>query len=853
VIGAAVGEDDEAEQPRGTLRVYLGAAPGVGKTYAMLGEGHRRLARGTDLAVGFVEAHGRAHIADLIEGLEVVPRRQLSYGGSRWEEMDVDAVLARRPAVALVDELAHTNVPGSRNAKRWQDVEELLAAGINVISTLNVQHLESLADVVESITGVGQRERIPDEVVRRADQIELVDMTAEALRRRLAHGNVYPPQKVDAALSNLFRAGNLTALRELALLWLADRVDDALERYRSEHEIHEVWPARERVVVGLSGGAEGETVIRRAARIAGRTAGGELLAVHVARGDGLIGATPQVLAGQRALVESLGGTFHTVVGDRVATALLDFARGANATQVVLGVSRRSRLASALQEGVGDEVTRLSGPIDVHLVSHEHAGGALRARQLARVGRGLSRRRVVSGWVLGLLGLVAVTAALRPFRDEIELSTPLMIYISLTVAVALVGGLGPAIATALFSGLLLNWYFTPPVGTFSIGDPENAFALAAFVAVAAAVASVVDRSATRAVRAARLGREAEALSLLAGSVLRGEDTVAAVLGRLRETFGMSAVTLLERDGDTGWRMVATSGAPPCRAPDDADESITVSPELAVCLRGRRLPAQDRRVLEAFAAQAAVVLERERLREQAGYATDLEHANAIRTALLAAVSHDLRTPLASIKAAVSSLRAPDVTFTGEDEAELLATIETGADRLERLIDNLLDASRLQSGVLRPQLRRVDLDEVVPRAVEGVPAGLVRMDVDERLPLVLADPGLLERIVANLVENAVRHGGAPVLVTASARPGVVELRVIDRGPGVPAVGRERMFGAFQRLGDTASGAGVGLGLTVARGFAEALGGTLEAEDTPGGGLTMVLTLPVAAAAVPAAAERA
>src|ERR1017187_9057066 len=306
-----------SQQGRGQLRIYLGAAAGVGKTFAMLGEGHRRSERGADVVVAFVETHGRPHTAGLLEGLEIMPRARLPYRGTFFEEMDVDAVLARRPKIALVDEFAHTNVPGSRNAKRWQDVEEMLEAGIDVISTVNIQHLESLNDVVQKITGVPQRETVPDAMVRAADQVELVDITPEALRRRMAHGNIYPPEKIDAALTNYFRTGNLTALRELALLWLADKVDEGLQRYRAAHDIHGIWEARERVVVALTGGPEGETLIRRAARIAART-----------------GPAPAPPAPQRRLAESLGGTYHQVVGENVPQSLLTFARAENATQLV---------------------------------------------------------------------------------------------------------------------------------------------------------------------------------------------------------------------------------------------------------------------------------------------------------------------------------------------------------------------------------------------------------------------------------------------------------------------------------------------------------------------------------------
>ena len=341
---------------RGRLRIYLGAAPGVGKTVAMLDEGHRRLDRGTDVVVGLVETHERAHTRELLEGLEVVPRARLTHRGATLEEMDLDGLLARRPQVALVDELAHTNAPGSRHEKRWQDIDELLDAGIDVISTVNVQHLESLNDVVTSITGVVQRETVPDAVVRAADQIELVDMSPEALRRRMAHGNVYAPEKVDAALANYFRVGNLSALRELALLWLADRVDEGLGKYRADHGIDATWPTRERVVVAVSGGPEGETLLRRGARIAARGAGGELLAVHVARSDGLAGPDLPDLVAQRRLTDELGGTFHTVTGEDLAEAVLDFARGVNASQVVIGSSQPPALAHAAlpeRDGGGD--------------------------------------------------------------------------------------------------------------------------------------------------------------------------------------------------------------------------------------------------------------------------------------------------------------------------------------------------------------------------------------------------------------------------------------------------------------------------------------------------------------------
>ncbi|MEU9372880.1 sensor histidine kinase KdpD [Streptomyces sp. NPDC048255] len=839
---------------RGKLRIYLGAAPGVGKTYAMLSEAHRRIERGTDCVVGFVEHHGRPRTEVMLHGLELIERRELEYRGSTFTEMDVDAILARRPAVALVDELAHTNVPGSRHAKRWQDVEELLQAGIDVVSTVNIQHLESLGDVVETITGVRQRETVPDEVARRADQIELVDMSPQALRRRMAHGNVYKPDKVDAALSNYFRPGNLTALRELALLWVADRVDEYLQEYRGEHNIRSTWQARERIVVGLTGGPEGRTLIRRAARLAEKGAGGEVLAVYIAASDGLTSASPKELAVQRTLVEDLGGTFHHVIGDNVPDALLEFARGVNATQIVLGVSRRRSWQSVFRPGVSATVARESGPdLDVHIVTHDEAAKGRRRLPVTR-GTRLGRSRLIWGWLTGIAGPALLTVLLSEVVPDLGLANDMLLFLACTVAAAMLGGLLPALASAAVGSLLLNYFYTPPLYRFTISDPKNIVAIAIFVGVAVSVASVVDLAARRTHQAARLRAESEILSFLAGSVLRGEDSLDALLERLRETFAMQSVVLLERTSEVdSWTTAASVGTGPVGRPEDADVDLPIGDNMALALTGRVLPAEDRRVLGAFAAQAAVVLDRQRLVDEAGKAKELAEGNRIRTALLAAVSHDLRTPLAGIKASVTSLRSDDVEWSEDDKAELLEGIEDGADRLAALIGNLLDMSRLNTGTVVPLIRETDLDEVVPMALGGVPEDSVDLDIPETLPMVAVDRGLLERAVANIVENAVKYspGGRPVHVSASALGSRVELRVVDGGPGVPDEAKDRIFEPFQRHGDAPRGAGVGLGLAVARGFTEAVGGTLTAEDTPGGGLTMVLTLPMAGGTPPVTAE--
>ncbi|WBB55596.1 DUF4118 domain-containing protein [Verrucosispora sp. WMMD573] len=838
---------------RGELRIYLGAAPGVGKTYAMLEEAHRRAERGTDVVVGLVETHGRTHTAAMIGDLEQVPRRAMTYREAEFTEMDLDAVLARRPEVAVVDELAHTNVPGSRNEKRWQDVQQLLAAGITVLTTVNIQHLESLNDVVAQITGAIQRETVPDAVVRAAEQVELVDMTPEALRRRMAHGNIYRPDKIDAALGNYFRLGNLTALRELALLWLADKVDEQLDAYRAQQGISATWEARERVVVALTGGPEGETMIRRAARVAARGKGADLLAVHVARSDGLAGADPAQLARQRVLVESLGGTYHEVLGTDIPGALLDFARGVNATQLVLGASRRGRFAQLFSRGVGVTATALSGPIDVHLVTHAEAG---RGRRGPTVPAALSRRRRLYGFALTILGMPALTALLKALPN-LNLTNDILIFLAAVVGVALVGGLWPALLAALGGSLLLNWFFTSPFYTLTIAEADNLLALGVFVGVAVAVSWVVDVAARRTREAARASADAQTLATVAGSVLRGQRPLPALLERLRETFALRAVSVLEltaeaaghpaRDrAENAWRVVASVGEAPACTPSAGETAVPVDDRLTVVLCGRRLEAADRRIVEAFAAQAAVALRQERLAEEAATARPLAEADRMRTALLAAVSHDLRTPLASAKAAVSSLRSPDVEFDPEDRDELLATADESLDRLGRLVANLLDMSRLQAGALGITVASIGLEDVVPRALDelGPPAVDVGTDIPTDLPAVTADPGLLERVLVNLVANALRHsppGQAPT-ITASAHSGQVELRVIDTGPGIPQDQWDHVFLPFQRLGDRDTTTGVGLGLALSRGLAEAMGGSINPETTPGGGLTMVLRLPAA-----------
>jgi two-component system sensor histidine kinase KdpD len=828
---------------RGSLRIYIGYAAGVGKTYAMLNEGRRIAERGTDVVVGFMEAHGRPRTTAQLGSLEVVSRRRLRQSDADVEEMDVDAIVARAPDIALVDELAHTNAAGSRHEKRWEDVERLLDAGIDVISTLNIQHLESLSDVIERITGVRERETVPDDVVRAADQQELVDMTPFALRRRMAHGNIYPPEKVDAALGNYFREGNLSALRELALLWMADRVDETLRQYMQDRGIEGPWEARERILVGLAGLPEDEALIRRAARMAARR-GGELIAVHVTPEDTL-GASTQ-LARSRELVTQVGGRFDEVLGRSVPQALLDVARAENVTQIVLGASDRSRWHELTRGSIIKAVIRDSGQIDVHVISQEQAAPTRPLRSAHRPA--LARRRRVLGVAVATIGLLALTAALQGVHQRLGLSGVLLLYLTLVIAVAAVGGLWPAVITAVAASLIINWFFTPPLHTWTIASPEHVLGLVVFLLVAAVVSVLVDREARARADAERGRAEAEALARVAARIAAEDDPLPGLVEQLRSTFGLDAVAVLRRTGDGSWVREAAAGPNPPSAPEDPAQVVDLGQDYVLVLLGPRLPADSLRMLSAFAAQLTVAVRGRVLAGEAAEAASLAEVDALRTSILAAVSHDLRTPLASIKAAVSSLRDPEMTWSEPDTGEFLETIEDGVDRLADLVGDLLDMSRLTTGALTLVRRTVGLDEVVPKALASLSDGGRGVDVEvpETLPRVDVDPGLLERAVANITSNARTWSpdDGTVRIHGSHAGDRVELRVIDRGPGVPEPDRERMFEPFQRVGDRSSGEGLGLGLAVARGFVEAMGGDVSVEDTPGGGLTMVIGFQAVAA---------
>ena len=841
---------------RGQLRIYLGAAPGVGKTFAMLDEGHRRRSRGADVVVGIVETHGRSNTAGRIGDLEVLPRRRMEHRGAALEELDIDALLARHPDVALVDELAHTNVDGSRNTKRWADIEELLDAGIDVISTVNVQHLESVNDVVERITGVRQRETVPDEWVRRAEQVELVDMTPEALRRRLAHGNVYPAERIDAAMSNYFRPGNLAALRELALLWVADRVEDQLQEYLRDHDISGAWETRERVVVAMTGAPGNDAVIRRAARIAGRV-GGELVGIHVVSSDGLVGHAEGALIEHRRVLEELGGTFRDVVGDDIAETLVAAARTDRATQLVIGASRRSRWDELRGGSVVNRLLRLARDLDIHVISNQpgDAGGTTQRPTTSGVGarRPFARpgRRVVVAWSLLVVGLPLLIAVMSSFGSEVGLATEVLLSLVLVLTVAALGGVVPGIVGSVVAVLAINYFLVDPVGTFRIADLENLVALVVFVAVASAVAMLMDRVRRRSFEANRAAFEAAALARSSAVLATVPDPLPDLLEMLRSLAEVDGVAVLRRTDAETWLVESSAGEPSPTAPSDGT-AYDLSPDGRTVVVFRPAPEGGGTsiVLDAFIDALSVALEARRLQAEAADAAVVAEADALRTGILQAVSHDLRTPLAGIKASVTSLMSTDVTFDADVTREFLRTIDTEVDRLDRVVGNLLDMGRLQAGALSVLRRPTALEEVVSAALGHLDLlpEQVQVTVPETLPLVDVDGALLERAVANVVANAVavQPDGVPVRIQASAIHSGdeerVALQVVDHGPGLPSDAREKVFEPFQRLGDRSTQAGVGLGLAIAQGFTAAVGGELTLDDTPGGGLTVTFDLAAA-----------
>ena len=820
---------------RGILRVYLGSAPGVGKTFRMLDEGWRRRERGTDVVVAYVETHGRVLTVAQLRDLEVVPRIVREYRGALIEEMDLGAVLARHPAVALVDELAHTNVVGSTNEKRWQDVDALLDAGIDVITTVNIQHLESLNDVVEKITGIHQQETIPDAIVRRAEQIEIVDVTPEALRRRMAHGNIYAADKIDASLSNYFRVGNLSALRELALLWLADRVEDSLQRYLDDHAIKQTWETRERLIVGITGTAADADLLRRAARIASRT-GAELFAVHVIKADE-IRHVPTDTSEARELVEEFEGKFQEVVDDDTATALVAFARSERGTQIVLGASR-PRPFWRPANGVVEKVLRHARDLDVHIIAvgGERPPHVHRRRQTQRVS--WTRKFLALATTIVLMPLL--TILMIQIRSSLSLSTVFLVYLVAILALTTWAGAIVGVVGAIVASGLENYYFVRPLHTLVVARPDDVVALIAFLVFAVLASVLVNRFAQSSHEADRARAEAQILAGAAASVAASHEDLQPLLESLRAVFAASSVALVaQRDGV--WVSDLFSG----EAVSDFDAGVhfDIDDDHRLYVLGATLNGQDDMLIGAFARRVAAGLRSQMIARDANQFQEIAEAESLRLALFRTASKELLGPLEKVQANLTLLTGSHERRSLDERNAVLSGVEVQVHQLTRLVVNLIDAGRLEADEVSVRNQSVQLEVALKNAIATVdPRGrTIDVTISSDLPPVITDPVLVQRVIANIVSNACRFG--PIDKVVTVKSGVVgdyvEVLVADRGPGMSAAQRATILAPFHRLsGDQLN---AGLNLTVASGFTQLLGGRLLFEDTPGGGLTVAVELPL------------
>jgi two-component system sensor histidine kinase KdpD len=819
---------------RGQLRVYLGSAPGVGKTYRMLDEGWRRRRRGTDVVIGYVETHARSNTDAQVRDLEIVPRVVRDYRGTTLEEMDLEAVLARRPEVALVDELAHTNAPGSTNEKRWQDVEAMLEAGIDVITTVNIQHLESVNDVVEKITGITQQETVPDAVVRRAEQIELVDVTPEALRRRMAHGNIYTADKIDASLSNYFRVGNLSALRELALLWLADRVEDALQRYQDDHEINETWETRERLIVGVTGAAVDEVLLRRAARMASRT-GAEIIAVHVVSADGLHREGVDTSLAQE-LVTEFDGKYQEIVDDDRATALVGFARSERGTQIILGASRPWSIRRP-GGGVVEKVLRHTPDLDVHVIASKEARPPhMHAR---RQKQRFSWRRQALGLLATVASLALVTWVLTDVRSSLSLSTEFLCYLVLVLALTAWAGLIVGAVAALAAFLLENFYFVPPLHILTVSRPDNLVSLLAFLVFALGASFVMTGFARRSYEADRARAEAQILAKVVATVGTSHNDLKPLLDSLRAVIGASSVAILAKRGTT-WETDVFSGA----ALVDATTApqFPIDENYSLVLEGASLDGEDRQLVSAFAGRVANGLRMVSNTQDAEQLRAIAEAEMTRSGLMRAMSTDLSGSLEAIQFKVTSLLDGGVTAPVRVQRERLLAIESEVQRLTRVVNNLVDLGRLETSSVVVRRSSVTIGSIVTHALASVDTTGHTLDIDvgNDLPRLNTDPVLAQRALAIFIANACRFSptGSPIRVSAGSTGDAIEILVIDRGPGVTRAQLSALFEPVQRHNGES---GTSLGLWVASGFMELLGGEIRTEDTPGGGLTMILQFPL------------
>jgi two-component system sensor histidine kinase KdpD len=860
------------------LKIFFGFAPGVGKTYAMLESAQRLKEQGLDVVIGAVETHGRAETLALCEGLEILPRRKVVHRGSVLEEFDLERALARRPRVLLLDELAHTNAEGSRHNKRYQDVLDLLEAGIEVHTTLNVQHVESLNDVVAQVTSVRVRETVPDAILDRADEIELVDLPPEELLIRLREGKVYFPEQAARAATNFFKRGNLLALRELALRRTADRVDADVQAYREEHRIENVWAAGERILVCVGPSPASAQLVRSARRMsAGLRA--PWLAVYVDRTAGapLGQAATERLEANLKLAESLGATVVHLTGPEVAGALLDYARKHNVTRIILGKPTHSRLRDRLRGSLVDDVVRGSGGIDVHVISGDPGETTARTPQATAVEKS-TRRKKQRGYAFAVVAVLLASGVSA--LAQVVLATPdlVMLYLLAIMLVAVWFDLGSAILASALSVAAYDFLFVPPYYTFDVSDARHMLTFVMMFGVGVVISNLASRV-RRQEQAAR-SREERTATLYALSRDLGaavdESQVADVLARhAGSVFGTGVDVSVPRP-EGSIRRLATAGEFELgpteegavrwvlehgRAAGRGTETLPGSRVTSVPLRvgesvrgvlsiaprsERGLSLEELDFLDVFARQGALAMERAQLAEDAKSAALRVRSEEMRSTLLSAVSHDLRTPLAAITGAATALRDASAPVLPAQQTELVDAICEEAERLERLVGNLLDMTRLEAGGIAPRREWVPLEELIGSALTRLEAKLqqhpVHVDLTSNLPLLSVDPVLFEQVFINLFENVAKYtpAGTPVEVHAQVLDGQVEIEVSDHGPGLPKGAEERVFEKFYR-GHHVGVAGVGLGLPIARGIVEVHGGSIRVENRPGGGATFIIRMPV------------
>jgi len=859
---------------RGRLKIFLGYAAGVGKTYAMLEAAHQRQAEGRDVVVGCIETHGRAETEAMLAGLEVLPRRPVSYRDVTLLELDLDGLLARRPEIALVDELAHANAAGMRHPKRYQDVEELLAAGIDVYATLNVQHLESLNDVVAQITGTRQRETVPDRVLDEATELEMVDLPPDELLQRLRDGKVYVPDQAARALEKFFRKGNLTALREMALRRAAERVDDQMRAYMQTRSIPGPWHASERIMACIGAAPGSERLIRSARRLADEL-NAPWYAVHFesVNHPAAREAQAEAVAARLQLAESLGAEAVTLAGESLADTVLDFARKHNVTKIVIGARVRPRWHDLFRVSLVEDLVRSSGDIDVFIISDSarHADRpALRSLTVPVPWRsyGLSAALVILATLAGL-----------PLRGRVEPTNLVMFYLAAVLVAALSLGRRPAVLCALAGVLAFDFFMVPPYLTFAVSDTQYLLTFAGLFLLGVIVSGLVARTRDQALTALRREAQTAALYDLSREMTSAQDVpgvVDIVLSQVERVFERGAIVFLpEQDGLHSFTgpnaapvtahdlAVATwtfqHSQPAGRGTDTLPEARLrclplLTPRGAIGVLGiqpgnndRLLTTDQRQTLNSFANQTALAIERAQLAEQSRDTELLQATENLQRSLLDSVSHELRTPLVTITGALSMLDEDAERLDGDSRRSLVASAREEAERLNRIVANLLSMSRLQAGAMHLVRQNTDVEDLVGSALEALgqraSGRLIETQVPAGLPMVGVDFVLVVQVLVNLLDNALKYAPAdqPITISADRVKGFVRIHVADRGPGIPPADLERVFEKFYRVERSGAVHGTGLGLSICRGIVEAHGGRIWAEAGRTDGATLTFTLPV------------